>query len=103
MKNEIILRDFMQKVWNEKDSNSIAAFVDTAYTIHIDTGDPWEGKTLNHQDFETRLHYSFNSFPDIHFAIQNAISDGDYVAITWVMTGHKSWKYWRYPSQQTSQ
>ena len=77
----------MQKVWNEKEVNSIAAFVDTTYTIHIDTGDPWEGKTLNHKDFEHRLHYSFNSFPDIHFAIQNAISDGDYVAITWIMTG----------------
>jgi predicted ester cyclase len=87
MKNEIVLRNFMQKVWNEKDFNSIAAFVHPEYTIHIDSGDPWEGKTLNHQDFETRLKYSFNSFPYIHFAIQLAISDGDYVAITWIMTG----------------
>ena len=77
----------MQKVWNEKDLNSIAAFVDTAYTVHVDTGDPWEGKTLNHQDFETRLNYSFISFPDIHFDIQHAISDDDYVPITWIMTG----------------
>jgi len=92
MKNEMILRDFMDKVWNEKDMHSIAAFVHPAYTIHLDTGDPWEGKTLNHQEFETRLHYSFNSFPDIHFAIQNAISDGDYVAITWIMTGTNTGK-----------
>lgn len=77
----------MQKVWNEKDFNSIAAFVNPAYTIHIDTGDLWEGKTLNHKEFETRLNYSFDSFPDIHFAIQHAIADGDYVAITWIMTG----------------
>lgn len=87
MTNETILRDFMQKVWNEKDINSIASFVDTAYTIHIDTGDPWEGQTLSHAAFETRLHYSFNSFPDIRFDIQNTVSDGDYVAITWIMTG----------------
>ena len=87
MKNEIILRNFMQKVWNEKDFNSIEEFVSPEYTIHIDTGDPWEGKVLNRKEFETRLNYSFNSFPDIHFAIQNAISDGDYVAITWIMTG----------------
>ena len=87
MTNEIILRDFMQKVWNEKDVNAIAAFVDPAYTIHIDTGDPWEGQTLNHLVFESRLNYSFNSFPDIHFAIQQAVSDGDYLAITWIMTG----------------
>ena len=77
----------MQKIWNEKDVNFIAAFVHSEYTIHLDTGDPWEGKTLNHQEFETRLHHSFDSFPDIHFAIQEAIADGDYVAITWIMTG----------------
>ena len=77
----------MQKVWNAKDFNSIAAFVDPEYTIHIDTGDPWEGKTLNHEEFEIRLNYSFDSFPDIHFAIETAVSDGDYVAITWIMTG----------------
>jgi predicted ester cyclase len=87
MKNEIILKDFMQKIWNEKDFNAIATFVNSEYTIHIDTDDPWEGKILNHQEFERRLNYSFNSFPDIHFAIQSAISDGDYVAITWIMTG----------------
>jgi len=87
MKNEIILREFMQKVWNEKDLDSIAEFVSPEYTIHIDTGDPWEGKTLDHKEFKTRLNYSFNSFPDIHFTIQHAISDGDHVAITWIMTG----------------
>jgi hypothetical protein len=87
MRNEKILQDFIWQVWNEKDYNSIPGYVNEAYTIHLDTGDPWEGKTLNHQEFETRLHYSFNSFPDIHFKIQNAIADGNYVAITWIMTG----------------
>jgi steroid delta-isomerase-like uncharacterized protein len=87
MKNEIVLRNFMQRIWNEKDINSIAEFVDPEYIIHVDTGDPWEGKKLDHKEFEIRLNHSFNSFPDIHFAIQNAVSDGDYVAITWIMTG----------------
>lgn len=53
----------------------------------VSTGDPLEGKTLNHKEFEIRLNYSFNSFPDIHFAIHHAISDGACVAITWIMTG----------------
>jgi hypothetical protein len=53
MNNETLLRNFMQKVWNEKQFNSIDEFVHPEYTIHIDTGDPWEGKTLNRQEFET--------------------------------------------------
>ncbi len=82
-----MLRGFIQKVWNEKDLKSIAEFVNPSYTIQLDTGDPWEGKTLNHKEFETRLNYSFHSFPDMHFEIQKAIADGDHVAITWIMTG----------------
>ncbi|MES2134257.1 MAG: ester cyclase [Bacteroidota bacterium] len=87
MNNETILREFMQKVWNEKDFDAIPQFVDDTYTIYLDTGDLWEGKTLDHQEFKTRLNFSFNSFPDIHFSIQTAIADGNYVAITWIMTG----------------
>lgn len=87
MNNEQIIRAFIQKVWNEKDLGAIATFVDTEYTIHLDTGDPWEGKTLNHAEFEKRLYYSFDSFPDMHFDIQQAIADGDHVTITWIMTG----------------
>lgn len=87
MNNVTILQDFMQKVWNEKDPDAVERFVDDEYSIHLDTGDPWEGKTLDHVEYKKRLLYSFDSFPDIHFAIQSAIADGNYVAITWLMTG----------------
>src|SRR4051812_21583221 len=87
MNNEIIVRDFMLRVWNEKDFNCIPEFVHPEYTVHLDAGDPWDGKTLNHEQFKIRLFYSFNSFPDIHFEIQTAISDAEHVAITWIMTG----------------
>lgn len=87
MNNEAILRDFMDRVWNGKDFDSVSRFVNSEYTIHLDTGDPWEGKILNHDEFKVRLRYSFDAFPDIHFLIETAISDGNYVAITWIMTG----------------
>lgn len=102
MKNAIVLRDFIQKIWNEKDFIPIPEFVSPAYTIHIDTGDPWEGMTLNHKEFENRLQYSFNSFPDIHFDIQNAIADGNYVAISWIMTGTNLGKIGDFPPTNKS-
>ena len=97
MNNENILRDFMQKIWNEKDLNIVDKFVHTSYTIHTDTGDPWEGKTLDLEEFKVRLHYSFDSFPDINFDIESAISDGNYVAITWIMTGTNLGKIGGFP------
>lgn len=87
MNNETLLKEFMQKVWNEKDADSIAKYIAPAYTIHIDTGDRWEGKTLTNEEFKERLNDSFGPFPDMKFDIQTCVADGDYVAITWIMTG----------------
>jgi predicted ester cyclase len=53
--------------------------------------------TLDHAEYKKRLLYSFDSFPDIHFSIQTAISDGDYVAITWLMTGTNLGKIGDFP------
>jgi len=102
MSNEKILREFMQQVWNEKNFDSISQFVASEYTIYRDNADPWEGKTLDHEDFKTRLKYSFNSFPDISFDIKTAISDGDFVAILWVMTGTNTGKIGDYPPTNKS-
>lgn len=77
----------MEQIWNQKNVAAISKYVHPAYTIHLDTADPWEGKTLSHTQFEERLNYSFRSFPDIHFDIQSAIKDENHVAITWIMTG----------------
>ena len=98
MKNEAILKRFIQKVWNEKDFDSITKFVAREYTVYHDSSDPWEGKTLNYEEFAMRLDYSFDSFPDINFEIQSTISDGDNVAITWIMTGINNGKNGAFPS-----
>lgn len=97
MSNEIILRDFMQTVWNEKDVERIPEFLASTYTIHLDNEDPFEGKTLTQEVFKKRLDNSFVPFPDIHFDIQQLIADGDSVAITWIMTGTNTGKIGNHP------
>lgn len=90
MKNETLLREFIQKVWNEKDFDRIIDYVASDYTIYKAPSDPWAGRTLNFEEFAMRLDYTFDSFPDIHFEIQTINADGDDVAITWIMTGTNS-------------
>ncbi|TRX60763.1 ester cyclase [Fulvivirga sp. M361] len=87
MHKEAFLREFMTEIWNNKRLDKIAQYVHKEYTIHLDTSDPWEGKTLSHEEFKERLHYSFNSFPDMYFDITSAITEEEHVAITWVLTG----------------
>jgi steroid delta-isomerase-like uncharacterized protein len=87
MDNITVLRGLIQKVWNEKRIELITQYVAQDYTVHLDHGDRWEGKTLSHADYELRLQDSFVPFPNIHFDIRHFIADGDRVAITWIMTG----------------
>ena len=77
MTNESILREFIDRVWNKKDFGSVSQFVAPEYTIHIDTGDQWEGKTLNIDEYKVRMRYSFDSFPDIHFEIRLPVEKFD--------------------------
>lgn len=97
MNNIDVLLNFINRVWNNKDMECLNEFLDTKYSIQIDTGDPWEGKILNHDEYKKRLQYSFSSFPDIHFSIQTTISDGDFVAITWILTGTNLGNIGAYP------
>jgi hypothetical protein len=65
----------MNEIWNKKNSDKVEQYVLTEYTIHLDTSDPWEGKTLSHSEFKERLSFSFNSFPDMNFEITAAIPE----------------------------
>lgn len=97
MNKEQFLRAFMTEVWNEQQFDKVAFYVHHAYTIHLDTADPWEGQTLSHEAFKERLRFSFNSFPDMHFDITSAIEEENHVAITWILTGTNSGKIGGFP------
>ena len=77
----------MQQIWNNQRKDLVEKYVAEAYTIHLDTGDQWEGKTLDHNEFKKRLDFSFNSFPGINFEIISAIEEERHVAIQWILTG----------------
>lgn len=78
----------MDEVWNNKNFEKIGQYVHTEYTIYLDPGDSWEGKTLSHSEFKNRMVLgSFEPFPDMTFEITSAIEEDNYVAVTWILTG----------------
>jgi len=87
MNKESFLRGFIEEVWNKQGFDKVEKYVHSEYTVHLDTADPWEGKTLSHGEFKNRLKYSFDSFPDMHFEITSTIEEDNYVAATWILTG----------------
>ena len=77
----------MDEIWNKQSFDKVDKYIHSKYTIHLDAGDPWEGKTLAHDEFKKRLRFSFDSFPDMNFKITSAIEEENHVAITWILTG----------------
>jgi steroid delta-isomerase-like uncharacterized protein len=86
-KNKVILSEFMEEIWNKGNLDVADKFISTPYTIHHDPGDQWEGQSLDLPTFKKRVLYSRQTFPDLHFAIQEIVSEGDKVAITWYLEG----------------
>ena len=87
----------MDEIWNKQRFDKVEQYVHKEYTIHLDTTDPWEGKTLNYSEFKERLKFSFNSFPNMNFEITSAIPEENHVAITWILTGTNLGMIGEYP------
>lgn len=102
MNKESFLRAFMNEIWNKQNFDQVEKYIHPEYTIHLDTADPWEGKTLDHSEFKNRLKFSFNSFPDINFEITSAIEEENHVAITWILTGTNLGKIGEFPPTKKS-
>jgi len=100
MNKVAFLQEFMDEIWNKQGFDQVEKYVHPEYTIHLDTADPWEGKTLSHDEFKVRLKYSFDSFPDMNFEITSAISEENHVAITWILTGTNLGKIAQFPPTQ---
>lgn len=97
MNKEAFLREFMDEIWNKKNFDKVKKYVHQEYTIHLDTSDPWEGKTLSNSEFKKRLKFSFDSFPDMNFEITSAIAEDNHVAITWILSGTNLGMIGEYP------
>ena len=102
MNKESFLREFIEDIWNKQSFDKVEQYVHEEYTIHLDTSDPWEGKTLSHSEFKERLSFSFNSLPDMNFEITSTIPEENHDAITWLLTGTNLGMIGGYPPTKKS-
>ncbi len=86
MNKDILLR-FIDEIWNRGLFGRLDQFIGAKYTLHRDPGDPWEFKTLDRSEFKERLEHSRTVFPDLHFIVDEAVSEGDKIAISWTFRG----------------
>ena len=85
--NKESLKRLIDEVWNLGNFDTVEELIAPAYTVHHDPGDPWEGKTLNWEQYKQRVLYSRNAFPDLNFDIKEFVTTEDRVVISWILTG----------------
>ena len=76
------LERFIREVWDLGDADAADHHLANGYTIHHDPGDPWEGRTLDLDEYKERVRLLRAPFPDQAFEIQRMCADGDAVAMT---------------------
>lgn len=85
--NKAVLLKFMEEIWDKGNLDKTDKFVAFPYVIHHDPGDQWDGQSLDLETFKKRVLYSRQTFPDLHFAVQEIVGEGDKVAISWYLEG----------------
>jgi predicted ester cyclase len=78
-----LLRQLIEEVWNAGNVDASDLYIASAYTIHHDPGDPWEGQELDLAGYKERVRVSRAPFPDQCFSIEDLLADGDRVCMTW--------------------
>ena len=83
--SERAVRALFDRVWNAGDLDAVDELLAPQYHIRSDPGDPWDGQVLTPEGFKDRFRISRAPFPDLHFEISEAVSDGARVAVSWTM------------------
>jgi predicted ester cyclase len=81
--NRELLARFIEEVWNTGTIEASDKYIAPAYMIHHDPGDPWDGKTLDLQEYKDRVRLSRAPFPDQRFSIQDILANDDRAVMTW--------------------
>jgi steroid delta-isomerase-like uncharacterized protein len=79
--NKALIREFFERVWNQGDEAAIDRFIaESAGGNDPDFGTGREG-------FRRQWRQWQEGFPDIHFAVEEMVAEGDTVVARWTLTG----------------
>lgn len=86
-----VARQFFKQVWNDGDEAAIDRYL-AAETVG---NDPSFG--TGREAFREQWRTWREAFPDIHFAVEEIVGEGDKVVTRWTMTGTHRGLFWGMP------
>jgi steroid delta-isomerase-like uncharacterized protein len=82
--NRELARRFFEEVWNERDESAIDRYI----AADAAGNDPTFG--AGREAFRKQWRQWQAAFPDLHFAVEEIVAEGDVVVTRWTLTGTHS-------------
>ena len=82
-RNAELSRRIFEDVWNRKDLSAVDEIISADY-VHHDANSPAASGIDGYKQF---VNYYMNAFPDAHFTIDDAFTDGENEVTRWTVTG----------------
>ncbi len=90
--NEAAVRRYIEECWNDHDLANIDELVSPDYLNHAAAAAEYRHGAVRHI-----LNWLFSVFPDHHFDIEDAVADGDKVAVRGTCSGTHRGELWGFP------
>jgi steroid delta-isomerase-like uncharacterized protein len=91
--NETVVRRFFEELWNAGDLDVADELLSPAHVHHIG-----EGRLDGPEGVKSAVTTFREAFPDLHFAIQEVVSDGSRVVVRWIATGTQDGPFYDLPA-----
>lgn len=76
-------REYIERVWNEKQLDALDELAIPGYQRHLGPSEP----SINREAQKLRLGALQRALPDVHFAIEDLVAEGDRVVFRVTVTG----------------
>jgi steroid delta-isomerase-like uncharacterized protein len=95
--NKAIVRRLFEEVWNERKLDVIGELISPSHALH----DPnISGSQIGPDAYKQRVIWLTTAFPDLHFAIEDMVSEKDKLVVFWVISGTHKGEYEGIPPTQ---
>src|SRR5260370_16857622 len=82
-----IIRRLYEEVWNKRRFEVVKELV---FPSHALTGPNFVGSSIGPEAYKEQVLLFVTGFPDLHFAVEDLIAEGDKVVSCWIISGtHK--------------
>ena len=89
-KNKHIVRRLYEEVWNERKLDVVDELISPSHALH----DPnVSGSQLGPDAYKQQVVRFTTAFPDLHFAIEDIVSEKDKLVVSWMISGTHKGEY----------